>query len=167
MKYEFIKLEEDFKSNQRNFYLDENKDICIDLTEIFKINKKLKFPIGIFINGILLESVNYSFAKNKVVINKDYPVYSTDRIYMIFTSSSAGNSGYISQYKLYNFNVLDDTTVNLKESLVLQANKTVIAVIVNGILYSTDLFKLNANTITFNRYRPDEKDDLSILILNR
>jgi len=168
MKYEFIRLSDDFKSNSENIYKDVNEDICIDMTKFLYENKKLKSPIGIFINGILLESINYKFENSKVTINKNYPIYPTDRIYMIFTSTDPNNSGYITQYKLFDFSILDDSSISLIDPLVFDENKEIIAINVNGILYSTDLFTIEEDkTVTFSKYRPDTMDDVSILILKK
>ena len=167
MKYEFVILDNDFKNNPKHIYKNGDEDICIDLTDLISKNKKLKSPIGIFINGVLINSNFYKFENKVVTVNKEYPIFPTDRIYMICTSINSKNNGFISQYKINDFTILDDDTITLVEPITLSSNKEVIAVVVNGIVYAYELFTIDNDTITFVKYRPDTEDDVSIMIFEK
>jgi len=166
MRYDFIVLDDEFKNNVGNIYK-ENSSTCINLTDIINFNKGLKCPIGIFINGVLLKSSLYEF-KNKIVkVDERYPVYANDRIYMIMTSSNDENSGYIFQNILNNFNIIDDNSIELLDPLVNDINNRVLGIVINGVLYSTELFTIRNDIVEFIRYRPNNNDDVSVLILKK
>jgi len=166
MKYEFIVLDDTFKNNTQNIYK-ENNNVCINLTNLFNENRNLKYPVGIFINGVLLDSIHYKFKSKVIKISENYPVYTSDRIYMILTSSSLENSGYIIQYKLNDFKIVENDSIELLESLVDDTDNRVIAIIINGVVYSKELFELNGNIVKFNKYVPNVEDDVSALIIRK
>jgi len=198
LKYEFIRLSDDFKNNKNFFYQKDQDDRnYLDLGEILDANKSLRFPIAIFINGVLLESSLYEF-KNKIITFKgEYPIYSTDRIYLLMASTNMNNGGYVKQYICKNFAVYEDDNNSIiidSGGFEFSSVRDVIGVIINGVLYGRENFeieynldlgytKLNAmdkevparkDKITFNyevnngmSIRPEVTDDLSILILER
>lgn len=86
-----------------------------------------------------------------------------------------------------NFTVYDDTSLIITKNRLQYYKKKIIAVAINGILYGAETFTVennidlgvteldknnheihvNVDRITFSLYRPDEKDDISILVLDR
>jgi len=163
MKYELVHLNDNFKN--KYIYKDNNESYCIDIDNLLKINTKLISPIGIFINGIFIEFSNYKFENNKIIVNKNYPVYSRDIIYILFVSVDPNNSGFLYQHRIDDFIIIDDNSISLVEPLINISN--IVAVIVNGIVYYKDLFNINDNKIEFIKYRPDIGDDLSILFFKK
>jgi hypothetical protein len=166
MKYEFIKLSDDYKGNPENLYTVSNNYYCIDLNNFFKEHRGLGIPISIFINGVFLERNFYKYENKIITVDNNYQVFPSDRIYVIFTSSNE-NSGLISQYQLNRFSVVDDTSIDLIEPLLVGKNEEVIAIIVNGVIYYKDLFSIDGEIVTLNDYRPDDKDVISVLILEK
>jgi len=182
MKYEFMSLSEDFRKNSNNLYENDNGDFCINLRETMNKNTRLKSPIAIFINGILLESSEYSFERDIVTIKNSYSVKPTDRIYIIFISTDPEKSGFITHLNIHDFEVIDEDTILSHTPIKSSFEKEVIAIVINGILYSNETFEIKDDTITFTSYRPSKGsvnstdddnmedisiDDVSVLILER
>jgi len=169
MKYEFITLDDDYKSNPKNFYHNDKEESIIDLTSLLAKNNKLKFPIAVFINGLLIRTDYFKFKNKLLTIDEDYYVYDDDRVYMIFTSTNSEENGYIYQYKLVNFTVLEEnkSTISIGDPLVIDEINEVIGVMLNGVLYSEEFFEVTESTLTFTKFEPEYIDDISLMMLKR
>lgn len=167
MKYEFITLSEDFKNSKNTIYTNDNGNKCIDLTTIIEKNNNLKFPIAIFINGVLLESESYQF-KNKTIIitDKSYPIYNSDRIYMLVASTNLNNAGYISQYICKKFNIHDANSIVVDAGILKLANKEIIGIIINGVLYGKETFSIEYNQ-DLGYTEVDEKGNVKVVYKDR
>jgi len=169
MKYEFITLDDTYKNNPKNFYYTEKEETCIDLTNLLKYDSKLRFPIAVFINGLLIRNDYFKFKNKILTINEDYYVYQDDRIYMIFTSIDKEDSGYIHQYRIDNFTISNDnkSTINIEDLIVIDDKNEVIAITLNGILYSEEFFEITEKTLVFTKFEPDFIDDITLMILKK
>jgi len=167
MRYEFIVLDENFKNNSNTFHNVANGDVILNFSDMIAKNRRLKYPIAIYINGVLMNPTHYKFEEKIITVSKNYKIYPTDRVYLIFASSNYEKAGYIIQYKVNDYTISDEYTLTLVEPLIVGDDEEVLGVTVNGVLYSTELFSMTDTTITFNEYTPENGDIVSLLVLRR
>ena len=197
MKYEFIRLTDEFK--EKHVFYNDNGNRCIDLTELLAENTNLQLPVSVFINGVMLKQTSFTYSKKIITImeevynlsehDKDSNFeFSTNRIYLIMGSFDTVNNGLIKQHICRNFATYDENSIIIDESgFEFPAHENIIGIAINGVIYGSECFEepsygidlgfTDANTgrkilkdrITFLEpyYRPDENDDVSILVVDR
>jgi hypothetical protein len=165
MKYEFVQLTDEYKSNENNFYIDElDKKTTINFTNLLNDNNGLKWPIAILANGVLVDSKDYSIDIDNHLIkftNND-AFLKDDKSYMIFTSNS-NNSKFIGQLNIPQFEKIDNDKIQIPSGFGIPDNNNLLGIFINGLFYYKNTFNVTEQIITFEDYCPDGKDIISFL----
>lgn len=190
---ENFKKDNTFYNNNRNTCIDltkliENNNNLAFPISVFINGVMLKHTSFKYKNKtITITDELYNLSEHDNDYNLDFS-FPTNRVYLLMASSDEENSGLIKQYICKDFNVFDSNSIIVDAGgFKFATGKEIVGITINGIIYGSECFNepeynedlgfvaddgvtiVRKDKITFleSYYRPDEDDNVSLLIIDR